>query len=192
MKSTRLLLAAFSLFFAPFAAMGQFFPGNTALFAAPSISALEIDGSPTAMAHLRVGAGTHANLTAGFYAAGSVNEIRPVREQTPDIYMDYRSYGGFMEFTPFSQRRVHLTIPVAIGLSEIEMDSDAGEPGLGEAHFWQFEPAVLLEINMNDYVRLNLGVSYRLVDEFQYRHLTAEDFEVLTAKAGLRIGLFPN
>jgi hypothetical protein len=56
-----------------------------------------------------------------------------------------------------------LTFPIFIGYGEVQMDNEMGDSSLGESNFFQIEPSVLLEINLNKFALFNVGAGYRHV-----------------------------
>jgi hypothetical protein len=159
-------------------------------FLSPSYGITQMDGSATSLFNLRGGINVKDKFSLGAYFTRSLNEINPQSETIPNIYMDYWSSGGFVEYTLLSKRIFHITLPLSFGIGEVQMDNETGDPGLGEANFFQLEQAVLLEINLHKYVRFNLGTGYRFVEQMNYRNLNQSDISGLTGYAGLKFGLF--
>jgi len=159
-------------------------------FVAPSVGVTSFDRSASALFHARGGFCFKSRFTLGGYYAVSMNEIYPQSETIPFIYMDYWSAGGFVEYTVWSKKLVHLTLPVSLGISEVQMDDSFGAAGLGEAKFFQIEPSAMVELNLHKYVRLNAGAGYRFVSNMNYRNFNQNDVSGLTGYLGLKIGLF--
>ncbi|MCU0320439.1 MAG: hypothetical protein MUE88_10250 [Flavobacteriales bacterium] len=157
---------------------------------APAYGITSMDGRSASLFQLRAGVGIKDKLTLGGYFNTSLNEIRPQSEVLPNIYMDYWSVGGYMEYTLLSDRVVHLTFPLMVGFGEVEMDNEPDNLELGEANFLVVEPAALMELNLTKYVRFNLGAGYRLVGDMAYRNFTQAEISGLTGYIGLRVGLF--
>ncbi len=159
-------------------------------FVEPSFGITSFDQSTTALFHARGGISYKSRFAFGGYYAFSMNEIYPQSETIPFIYMDYWSAGGFVEYTVWSKKLVHLTLPVSLGVSEVQMDNSFGDAGLGEAKFFQVEPSAMLELNLHKYIRLNAGAGYRFVSNMKYRNFNQNDISGLTGYLGLKIGLF--
>jgi len=159
-------------------------------FVAPSIGITQMDGSATSLFNLRSGISLKDKFSFGAYFNTSLNEIRPQSETLSNIYMDYWTVGGFAEYTLFSKKVFHLTLPFYAGFGEVQMDDDDGDAGLGEANFFQVEPSALLEINLHKYVRFNIGAGYRFVGQMNYRNFNQTDISGLTGYVGLKLGLF--
>ena len=158
--------------------------------AAASLGTTRMDGAQAALFNLRGGLTVKDRFTVGAYYNGSVNDIMPKSETTPGLYMDFRSVGGFLEYTAMSKRLVHLSFPLFLGYGEVEMDSDSGPDIPGEAEFLTVEPTALLEVNLFRHVRLNLGAGYRFVGRMDYRNLTQSDISGFSGYLGLKIGSF--
>lgn len=156
----------------------------------PSLGISAMDGSAAALLNLRAGVTLGDRLSLGVYYADALNDIRNQSETLPGLYLDYYSFGGFMEYTLMPSRLLHLSFPLYFGYGEVEMDNDFGSAGLGEANFFQLEPAAMLELNLHRLVRLQLGAGYRLISDMNYRNMNPSDLSGLTGYAGLRLGLF--
>jgi len=158
-------------------------------FVAPSIGVTSFDRSVSALFHARGGISFKSRFALGGYYAVSMNQINPRSETIPNIYMDYWSAGGFVEYTAWSNKLAHLTLPIYFGSGEVEMDNEFGEVELGESMFFQVEPTAMLELNLSKYIRLNAGAGYRLVSNMNYRNFNQNDISGLTGYLGLKIDL---
>lgn len=163
---------------------------NLGFFVAPGMGITQMDGSATALFHLRSGISLKDKLSLGAYFNTSLNEIRPQSETLANIYMDYWTVGGFAEYTLLSKKVFHITFPLYAGFGEVQMDDDEGDAGFGEAHFFQVEPSALLEINLHKYARFNVGAGYRFVGQMNYRNFDQTDISGFTGYVGLKLGLF--
>lgn len=159
-------------------------------FVAPAYGFTQMDGSNAHLFHVRAGATFKDRWALGAFYNVSMNEIRPVSELLNNVYMDYWALGGFIAYTAWSKKLVHVSFPLYVGMGEVEMDNEAGEARLGEANFFQIEPSALLEINLHKFVRFNLGAGYRMVGEMTYRNFNQNDISGFTGYVGLKVGLF--
>ena len=157
---------------------------------APSYARTSMDEEVASLFHLRAGINWKDQLSFGGYFSTSLNQIRPQSETLPNIYMDYWSVGGFAEYTLFSKKVVHLTMPLYLGYGEVEMDNENGSASLGEANFFQIEPSALLEINLHKYVRFHVGAGYRFISEMNYRNFNQTAISGVTGYIGLKFGIF--
>lgn len=153
----------------------------------PTVSVTQLDGSTAALLGLRGGIKLSNPLSFGAYFQTSVLDVRPQSETVPDIYMDFWAVGGYAEYTLFSNRLLHATFPVLLGLGEVEMDNEAGDLDLGERNFLLVEPTALLELNVLPNVQLNLGAGYRFVSSMQYRNLSQADLSGWNGHFGIKV-----
>lgn len=156
----------------------------------PNFGYTQIDHANAFLMNFRSGVVLKDKFSFGGFFNFSINDVIPKSETIPGIYLDYKTFGGFFEYTIYSKNSVHATFPLLIGGGEIEMDGDESEVNLGEAHFFLLEPGVLLEINIHKYVRFNIGVKYRWIGNVNYRNLSQSDVSGLMGQVGLKIGLF--
>jgi hypothetical protein len=163
---------------------------NLGFFLAPSYGLTSMDGSTVSLFNLRGGVTMKDQLSVGAYFSTSLNQINPESETVQEVYMDYWTVGGFAEYTIWSKKAFHLTLPLYIGYGEVEMDNEGGDAELGEQNFFKIEPSALLEVNLNKYVRINMGVGYRFVAPMEYRNLNQSDISGLTGYLGLKFGIF--
>lgn len=163
---------------------------NLGVFIAPSLGFTQMDGGTATLLNLRGGVSIRNTFSLGGYFATSVNDIRPQSEVVPDVYMDYWSLGGFVEYTWNASKLVHVTFPLYLGYGEVQMDNELGNAGLGEANFFQIEPTALLEINLHRLLGLNLGVGYRMLGNMSYRNFDQSDVDGLTGYVGLKWKVF--
>lgn len=173
------------------------FGNNTSLsakdvgfFVAPAVGFTQMDGGAASLFNLRGGVSLKDKFTVGGYFSTSMNQIKPLSETVPNIYMDYWSAGAFVEYAAFSKKAFHVTFPLYIGYGEVEMDNEEGRAGLGEATFLQVEPAALLEVNLSKNVRFNVGAGYRVVGQMNYRNFDQTALSGFTGYVGLKFGVF--
>lgn len=159
-------------------------------FLAPSLGLTAIDGSTAALINVRGGLSFNDKISFGAFYSSSINQIKPVSETLDGIYLDYWSAGALLEYTFFSERLLHLSMPLFLGYGELEMDNELGDLDLGEQGFFQIEPAVLLELNLHKYARLNIGAGYRFISDVNYRNLNQNNVNGVTAYLGLKFGWF--
>jgi hypothetical protein len=160
-------------------------------FVAPAFGLTQMDGDAAALFHVRGGLSLGKTLSFGGFYNVSLNEIYPITETLPNVYMDYWAAGGFAEATILSNRLLHVSLPLYFGYGEVEMDNEIGEARLGESNFLLVEPSALLELNLHKNVRFNLGAGYRIVSEMNYRNFNQSDISGLTGYLGFKFGLFP-
>ena len=159
-------------------------------FIAPLVGFTKMDQSSTTLLNVRGGINLKDKFSFGVFYSTSLNEIRPKSEVIPNIYMDYRSFGGFIEYTILAKKAIHLSFPLYVGYGEVEMDNEQGSARLGEANFFKIEPSALIEVNLLRNIRFNAGAGYRLVSNVQYRNLNQTDLSGLTGYIGFKLGIF--
>ena len=147
----------------------------------------QISSSDAHILGARAGAVFNNQFTLGGYFQQSVNQnFRPTELLPADQYMDFWSAGGFVEYTVAANKLVHLSIPVMIGVGEVQADNDAGDLGSPEATFLLIEPAVLMEVNLMKNLRFNLGTAYRFTSDFDYLGVDQNDLAGLRFHGGLK------
>lgn len=159
-------------------------------FIAPLVGFTQMDQSSTTLLNVRGGINLKDKFSFGLFYSTSLNEIRPRSEVIPNIYMDYRSFGGFIEYTLLAKKAIHLSFPVYVGYGEVEMDNEQGSARLGESNFFQIEPSALLEVNLHKHIRFNAGAGYRIIGNMEYRNLNQSNLSGITGYVGLKFGLF--
>jgi hypothetical protein len=164
---------------------------KTGVMAASTLGLAQWDGSSVLLWTNRAGVVVNDRYSFGGFYSMSMNDFVPQSETTRGTYMDFKWAGGFFEYTWKAGKKAHITIPVLVGGAELELDEE-GPSGadFGEANFLVVEPAVLLELNLIQNLRLHMGAGYRLVGDFAYRNLDASDLSGFTLQAGLKLGLF--
>lgn len=165
---------------------------NIGFMASPSFGMSQMDQASVALFSIRGGIVFDDQFTLGGFYTVTMNEFIPSSETSPDIYMDYRAFGGLIEYTVYAHKTFHATIPLLIGAGEVEMDSEYGSINLGESNFLVVQPSIMLEVNLHKYVRLNFGLGYRIIGNMNYRNLNQNDLEGITGEIGIKFGLFKN
>jgi len=139
---------------------------------------------------LRGGVILNKKLTLGAFYNFSLNNIQPKIETDPIIYLDYQAGGALLEYTIYSDRLIHFTFPLFIGVGQIEMDNDLGDSALGEESFLLIEPSAMVEINLHKHVRFNIGTGYRFTGPIEYRNFNQSNISGLSGYVGLKFGIF--
>lgn len=149
---------------------------------------LPMAGKEAVLFSARVGPTIKDRIGLGGFVRLSTNDVRPMPEMG-NAYLDYRAYGGYIEYTLFHDRMLHLAFPILIGGGEIEMDSDEGELEFGEANFLVIEPSVLAELRLTENFTLSGGIGYHWASAFDYLSFNENDLTGITGKLGLRFTL---
>ena len=106
-------------------------------------------------------------------------------------------YGGLsMEYTMFSNKVVHFTIPVVVGVAGIYVYEDDGDyfydsfNDIENSAAFVVEPGVNMELNLFKFFRVDLGASYRLISGTDLVYLQDEDLSDLSFNVTFKFGFF--
>lgn len=106
-------------------------------------------------------------------------------------------YGGLaLEYTFFTNKKVHFTIPVMFGVAGIYIYEDNDDffnnewDEIENSAAMVIEPGVNVELNLFKFFRVDLGASYRLVSQSDLQYLTDEDLTDFTVNVGFKFGFF--
>jgi len=106
-------------------------------------------------------------------------------------------YGGLaLEYTFFSNKAIHFTIPVMVGAGGIYVYDDDGDffnnewDEIENSAAFVVEPGVNVELNLFKFFRIDLGASYRLISQTDLVYLTNEDLSDFTVNATFKFGFF--
>jgi hypothetical protein len=158
----------------------------------PSAAYSPIDGATAILGGARAGVVLADKFTIGGYYSFNLNNIEGNSIPVTGEYLDFQAGGGFLEYTLHADRLFHLSFPLYVGVGEVQWDSeDFDLDWEDEDMFFMVEPAVLCELNLWKYIRLNGGVGYRVVTGVDYGQLDNAALSGITARIGLRMGLFP-
>jgi len=165
-------------------------------YVSPGLQVGPVAGETAGFAAFKGGVTFAQQFTVGGMYSFSFNEFTPSVETDQDMYMDVQLGGLLLEYTLSPSKLFHFTFPLAVGAGEIQMDWKESSPNynndmLSEDNFFFVEPGAMLEMNVAKYVRLNAGLTYRLVPGgVDYRSYDAADISGLTASFGLKFGIF--
>lgn len=162
-------------------------------FVAPAYSLTQMAEEPNSLFHVRGGFNYKDKWSIGGYFNTALDEFDLDLEDQIELDLNYWSVGGFIEYTLYSKKMLHLTFPLYIGYAELEADNDFEGNDYGdydELEFFEIEPSALLELNLHKHIRFNIGAGYRFslpMDEGYFNDPTISGF---TANFGLKFGLF--
>ena len=129
----------------------QFSLSHIGIMLDPGLQWTEIAGQNAGMFFFRGGLVFNDRLTVGGFYGQLINDIRPAsfENNLPQrAHLDSYQAGGFIEYTLFSSKLVHLTFPVSVGLMELEVD--------GEGRNWDYEETKTLFVEPRAHVEVNL------------------------------------
>ncbi|MFP4091617.1 MAG: hypothetical protein ACLFUB_15495 [Cyclobacteriaceae bacterium] len=165
-------------------------------YVSPGMQVGPLAGETAGFAAFKGGITFAQQFTVGGLYSFSFNEFTPSAETDQDIYMDVQLGGLLLEYTLSPSKLFHFTFPLAVGAGEIQMDWKESSPNynndvLSEDNFFFVEPGAMLEINLARYIRLNTGLTYRLVPGgVDFRSYDASDISGFTGSFGLKFGIF--
>ncbi|HAF28755.1 MAG TPA: hypothetical protein DCG75_06875 [Bacteroidales bacterium] len=119
------------------------------------------------------------------------------RTGTPESARIGMGYGGLaLEYTLFSDKKIHFSIPVVVGVAGIYVYEDDGDyfnstyDEIENSAALVVEPGINIELNLFKFFRIDLGASYRLVSQTDLVYLQDEDLSDLTINATFKFGFF--
>lgn len=106
-------------------------------------------------------------------------------------------YGGLnLEYTLFTNKKIHFSIPVLIGAGGVYVYEDDDDyfnsewDEIENSAMFVIEPGVDLEINLFKFFRVGLGATYRYVSETDLMYLEDEDLSDIMFNASFKFGFF--
>lgn len=146
----------------------------------------------------KIGMTFNHKFTLGLGGYGLVNNSN--FNTTSALYPNARigmGYGGLaMEYTFFSNQKIHFSIPVIVGAAGIYVYEDDGDYFNNEwneienSAAFVVEPGVNVELNLFKFFRIDLGASYRLISQTDLYFLTDEDLSDFTVNVAFKFGFF--
>lgn len=101
-------------------------------------------------------------------------------------------YGGFyMEYVHNPLDLFHFSASTLIGGGGVVYSHDMKEPDERDGNpFFVIEPSLNAEVNVTDFLRTNIGVSYRWVNGLDMPHLTNADLSQVSVNLNFKFGWF--
>lgn len=139
---------------------------------------------------------------AGYGLANNSNFLTQDPEMSSISLIPVRigmGYGGLnMEYTIFSNKVIHFTVPVVVGAAGVYVYEDDNDffnnewDEIENSAAFVVEPGVNIEFNLFKFFRLDLGASYRYVSgtDFKTVELKDEDLSDLSFNATFKFGFF--
>ena len=167
-------------------------------FIVPELKTGNVNEDASLLLGGRLGMTFNDRFTLGLGGYGLVNNSN--FDTGDPIYPTARigmGYGGLaMEYTFFTNKKVHFSIPVLVGVAGIyvyEDDDDFFNNEWNEIEnsaAMVIEPGVNVELNLFKFFRVDLGASYRWITESDLQYLTDEDLTDFTINLGFKFGFF--
>lgn len=168
--------------------------GKIGFHVSPNMQVGPVAGESTIFGTFKAAVVFNHKFVIGGMASFSISEINPqLTNQPENTYFDIRMGWLVMEYVLSSSKLVHFTFPLTIWGGEVELgrDDESSSSPFGENNFLFIEPGAMLEINVHENVRLNTGLTYRIVaSDVDYQGLNNTDLSGLTANVGLKFGIF--
>lgn len=167
---------------------------NIGIMVTPGVQWTQISGEDAGFAQFRAGVVFHDKLTLGGFYGEMINEVRPASfaNLLPNrAHLDSYQAGGFIEYTLHSSKLVHVTLPLSVGMLELEIDEEGRDFDYEETKTFFVEPGAQLEVNLHRFARLHAGIGYRIMGEkFENSPGVPDAGNSLTFNVGLKMGIF--
>lgn len=170
-------------------------------FIAPEIKAGDVHEDISMFVGGKLGFTFNNKFSLGLAGYGLVTNsnftINPLT--SPELVSIDVGYGGLLlEYTLFSNKMLHFTIPVVLGAGNISIYEDDEDDFYFNRYFdevesssaFVLEPGVNVELNIFKFFRVDLGASYRLVSGTDLEYLQDDDLSDLTFNATFKFGFF--
>jgi hypothetical protein len=160
----------------------------------PGVQLTRFAGEGAGFFNFRGGIVFNDKLTLGGFYGQSINDVRPSSFDNSlpiSAHLDSYMAGGFVEYTIYSNKLVHFTFPLSVGMMEVEIDNEGRDFDFDETKTLFVEPKAMLEINLHKFARLNAGVGYRIMgNTFENAPGVPDAGNALTFQIGLKMGVF--
>ncbi len=169
----------------------------TGAYMSPEMKFSKVNGDNALFIGGHLAANFNRKMSYGF--AAYVNVLKNEFSVDPDMTLrtGFGYVGMFNEYVMYSERKVHLTFPMVIGVGGVTV-WDKNED-LVEGEEWNdvetsaafvFEPGINVEVNLTKFMRFTAGASYRLVRKSDLVHLSDKDLSCFAVNAGFRFGFY--
>ena len=133
----------------------------------------------------------------GLVARPSFDGLVPGSSDTTRLRL-YGGYGGLLVGgTLFAKEIIHVSLPVFLGVGNLEVSDDDFFQGIGDTSFtvensvfFVLEPGLQLEFNITQYLRIAGGASYRWVQGLELLNVEDSQLTGVTGILSVRIGRF--
>jgi hypothetical protein len=123
-----------------------------------------------------------------------VNDVEV--EGSPNLKLEFGCGGFMLEYTPYSEKLLHLSLHGMIGaggvryaVKDYKTDND-DDVNYNEDAFFVLEPGVDAILNVTEAFRVGAGLAYRYVNDVEYEDLTNSDLSGVSGQVVLRFGVF--
>jgi hypothetical protein len=135
------------------------------------------------------------SLMLGGSAYGTMTEIDGPKGAIPEapgpLYVKFETFAFDLEYATPPTAPTHLTLGASLGGVAVHYMQEENHEQYGETDFaLLLEPAVGVEQRVNDWLHLNLAVSYRLVSGVEQPGLENGDISGVAAALAVKLGRF--
>ena len=127
-------------------------------------------------------------IIGGFYNSAITGIVFPAAPDSGNLRVT--SGGLHLEYTLWPRRKVHLTVPLSVGMGKPELKENTAATPAGNPHFYFAEPGLMVEMNIWKYAKFGIGGSYRYTKKGLYTSLTQNDLNGFAAVASVKFGMF--
>ena len=135
------------------------------------------------------------SLLVGFGVYGTMTEVDAPEGAMPDslgpMDVKFETFGFDLEYAAKPEAPTHLTLNAFLGGAAVHYMQEKIDEQYGETDFvLLLQPAVGVEHRVNDWLHLNLAVSYRLVSGVELPKLENGDINGLAVALAFKFGQF--
>ncbi len=168
------------------------------IFVSPQLQSTQILGEQTLLAQLRFGILLNHTWSLGASIGHSVFNTAPKIEPLwlNEQGMSFQQVGGFISYTMLRNNAVHLSFPIDFGVVETQVENQYFSPWGGRADDFEYvnfflEPGMNVELNLNRFIKLYGGASYRLNDAMVFPQNPGFKLNHhMNVQAGMKLGIY--
>jgi hypothetical protein len=168
-------------------------------YLAPEIKVGNVHEDISLLVGAKMGFTFNKNFTIGLagYGLTSNSDFMDDRYSITDPLRIGMGYGGLsLEYTLFSNKVIHFTVPVIVGAAGVYIYEDNNDffyedyQDIENSAAFVLEPGVNIELNVFKFMRLDLGASYRYITGTDLFYLEDKDLSDLSFNATFKFGFF--
>ncbi len=140
--------------------------------------------------HLLIGGGGFG-LIGNNIAVENNDKVVPDNQVPENVFLSYDlSYGGFMlEYTLNSDQLVHSSFNILVGGGTVEQKPEKGS-SLAKSSVFVLEPTAYAEVNVVRFIRMGVGLGWRMVTGSHTRGITNGELSNLCGNFTIKLGYF--
>lgn len=168
-------------------------------YLAPEIKVGNVHEDISLLVGAKMGFTFNKKFTIGLagYGLTSNSDFMDDRYSITDPLRIGMGYGGLsLEYTLFSNKVIHFTVPVIVGAAGVYVYEDNNDffysdyQDIESSAAFVVEPGVNIELNVFKFMRLDLGASYRYITGTDLVYLEDKDLSDLSFNATFKFGFF--